>query len=62
MSEGCARTMEGLQEIKQLDPLLMNPKKLMIVALLYALGPRTMKQLVNSLGLTWGAETFIRVV
>jgi len=54
--------MEGLQEIKQLDPLLMNPKKLMIVALLYALGPRTMKQLVNSLGLTWGAETFIRVV
>jgi len=46
--------MEGLQEIKQLDPLLMNPKRLMIVALLYALGPRTMKQLVDSLGLTWG--------
>ena len=46
--------MEEFSEIKQLDPLLMNPKRLMIVSLLYALGPRTMKQLVESLGLTWG--------
>ncbi len=45
--------MEG-SLVEELDPELMNPKRFLIATLLYVLGPRTMGDLVKSLGLTWG--------
>jgi len=39
---------------EDLDPILMNAKRLSIVTLLYLLGPRRMVELVRALGISWG--------
>jgi len=40
--------------LKRLDPVLMNPNRLLIVALLYLLGPRKGSEIVKALGMSWG--------
>jgi len=40
--------------LRQLDPVLMNPNRLLIVALLYLLGPRKESEVVKALGMSWG--------
>ncbi len=45
---------EKLPRPSELDPVLMNPKRFLITALLYMLGPRTMGFIQKSLGLSWG--------
>ncbi len=40
--------------LKEVDGDLLNPKRFMIVTLLYALGPMSLRELRRALGLTWG--------
>jgi DNA-binding MarR family transcriptional regulator len=40
--------------LKEVDRDLLNPKRFMIVTLLYALGPMSLRELRRALGLTWG--------
>ncbi|RLE81128.1 MAG: transcriptional regulator [Thermoprotei archaeon] len=42
------------QELKSLNPELMNPKRFLIVTFLYLFGPKTMGEIVKALNLTWG--------
>ncbi len=39
---------------EELDPILMHPKRFLIVSLLYMLGPRTMSFIQKSLKMPWG--------
>ncbi len=39
---------------EELDPVLMHPKRFLIVSLLYMLGPRTMSFIQKSLKMPWG--------
>ena len=41
--------------IKNADPLIFHPKRLMIMSLLIALGPMTQGQLRKKCNLTWGS-------
>lgn len=47
-AEGCADLLRAV------DKDLMNPKRFMIVTLLYTLGPMSLKELKRALGVTWG--------
>jgi len=40
--------------LKGVDGDLMNPKRFMIVTLLYTLGPMSVRELRRTLGVTWG--------
>ena len=40
--------------LRKLDPVLMNPNRLLIVALLYLLGPKKESEIVKALGMSWG--------
>ncbi|RLI88920.1 MAG: transcriptional regulator [Candidatus Altiarchaeales archaeon] len=40
--------------LRQLDSVLMNPNRLLIVALLYLLGPKKESEVVKALGMSWG--------
>ena len=40
--------------LKRLDPVLMNPNRLLIMALLYLLGPKKESEVVRALGMSWG--------
>ena len=47
--------------LKKLDKDILNPKKLMIIIVLYLVGPKTMSQLVKATGLSWGdLDTHLR--
>lgn len=39
---------------RDLDPVLMHPKRFLIVSLLYMLGPRTMSFIQKTLKIPWG--------
>jgi len=40
--------------LKRLDPVLMNPSRLMIMSVLYLFGPRKESEIVRALGMSWG--------
>jgi len=40
--------------LRGVDGDLLNPKRFMIMTLLYALGPMSLRELRRALGLTWG--------
>ncbi|RLI39089.1 hypothetical protein DRO60_02195 [Candidatus Bathyarchaeota archaeon] len=46
--------MELAELLRRLDPVLMNPNRLLIVALLYLFGPRKESEIVRALGVSWG--------
>ena len=46
--------MELAELLRRLDPVLMNPTRLLIVALLYLFGPRKESEIVRALGISWG--------
>ena len=40
--------------LKRLDPVLMNPSRLMIMSVLYLFGPRKESEIVKALDMSWG--------
>ncbi|RLI13639.1 transcriptional regulator [Candidatus Bathyarchaeota archaeon] len=40
--------------LKRLDPVLMNPNRLLIMAILYLFGPKKESEVVKALGMSWG--------
>ena len=46
--------MELAELLRRLDPVLMNPSRLLITALLYLFGPRKESEIVRALGMSWG--------
>ncbi|HDJ84064.1 MAG TPA: hypothetical protein ENG44_03580 [Desulfurococcaceae archaeon] len=45
---------ETLPIPRELDPVLMNPKRFLIASLLYMLGPQTMSFIQKALKIPWG--------
>ena len=48
--------MELAELLRRLDPVLMNPSRLLIVALLYLFGPRKESEIVRALGVSWASS------
>ena len=49
--------MEWVNEIKQVDPLIFHPKRVIIMSLLLAIGPISQGDLRQKCNLTWGSLT-----
>lgn len=48
---------EWVKEIKQVDPIIFHPKRILIMSLLLAIGPISQGDLRQKCNLTWGSLT-----